>query len=184
MVVFENAFGAFSASLPDDPGRERVAFVVNAPDLGFFGYIPLLARELGRTPPRVYPLANGNRPVTLRKLDADSFSVRCEGGFARSATDQLARSEATPWRIGEAFVSGPLTFKVTHLDAEGRADEARVDSTMALDDPRLSWLAWDGPRLVPIDPPRGPEPLVFPAQRFLDHLLQSTSAPIVRVPGG
>ncbi|MBM4357201.1 MAG: hypothetical protein FJ096_03745 [Deltaproteobacteria bacterium] len=184
MVVLEDSFGSFAASLPEDPTGATTVLVVNAPDLGFFGYLPMLAAELGRKVPAAFPLANGNRTVTLRGLDADSFSVRCDGGFVRSATDQLSRSAATPLRLGASFRAGPLTFTVTHLDAVGRADEARVDAALPLDDPRLRWLAWEGSRLVPVAPPIGPEPRVFAAQSFFQHLIETANRPSVHVPGG
>jgi hypothetical protein len=173
MVALEQAFATFAMTLPEAPQEDAIAVVVNAPDLGFFGYIRLLAASHGRNPPAIFPLANGNRMVTLRGLDERSFVVRCDGGFVRSATDQLARSEGVPLALGESFVSGPFTFVVSKLDAEGRADEARVTSSLPLDDPRLVWLAWEGTRLVPTSPPLGAEPRRHPAQSFFAHLLET-----------
>lgn len=184
MVALEDGFGSLASTLPDDPSQSHIALVVNAPDLGFFGYLPMFAEVLGITPPPSFPIANGNRTVTLHGVDEDTFVVRCEGGFVRSATDQLSRSAVKPWRLGESYGSGPLTFTVTHLDAEGRADEARVDSKLRLGDPRLLWLAWKGDRLVPTSAPLGEGPREYPAQSFFDHLMKTARAPTVRVPGG
>lgn len=184
MVMFEQAFGTFAASLPNVRADEgATALVLNAPDMGFFGYVRLIAFALGKSPPPTFAVASGNRAVTVRGIDAHSFTLRSEGGFVRSATDSLTRSERRSLRLGDAFVSGPLTFTVTHLDEAGRADEARVTSSIALDDVRLRWFAWQGSALVPTAPPTNSEPRVFPAQSFLGHMLANAQHPLVDVPG-
>ncbi len=172
MVLLETGYATFARSLPEPPLPGSRTFVLNAPEIGFFGNVQALAAHLETGAARGYALANGNRNVTVRRESERALVLSCEGGFVASATDAITRSPASALSIGAAYPAGPLTLTITRHDAEGRADEARVEAPLPLDDPRYVWLAWRGERLEPVGLPRVGETLSFPAQSTLEHLLR------------
>jgi hypothetical protein len=108
----------------------------------------------------------------VRRESERAYVISCEGGFVASATDAITRSPASALPVGAAYPAGPLTLTITRHDAAGRADEARVEAPLPLDDPRYVWLVWRGERLEPVGLPRVGETLSFPAQSALEHLLR------------
>jgi hypothetical protein len=172
MVLLETGYATFARSLPEPPVPGARSFVINAPEIGFFGNLQGLASDLGTGAARGYALANGNRNVTVRREGARAFVLSCEGGFVASTTDAITRSPASALPLGATFPAGPLTLTITRHDAEGRADEARVEAPLPLDDPRYVWLVWRGERLEPVGLPPVGETLSFPAQSAFEHLLR------------
>jgi hypothetical protein len=140
---------------PLDPSVEHQdLIIVNAPSIGYAHYMPIIWELDGRPVPRhTRVLAPGVPPVTLRRLDDRTLSVRPEATFICWRFDHLFRSERNPMHVGQRVELTGLSIEVTKVTPDGRAAEAVFRFAVPLEDPSLRWLQWKDGEFIPFTPP-------------------------------
>lgn len=172
------AFGAVieraAESLPSGPDVARqTAVVVQTPTAFVSLYGPAVQASAGRpVPRRLLVLGSSIHALTVERLDADTLSLRPEGGFllppggAFQGTDpapfdvrhlmplfdQLYR-DAEPMRLGQRIELTGVTVEIAALTPDGRPAEARFHFAGGLEQPSLRWLRWQDGVYVPFAPP-------------------------------
>jgi len=141
--------------VPDDPRiAEKDLVVVNAPDPYSSGFVPVL-RALQRRPfpAHVRRLASSNVPVTVRRADERTLSVRPDGGYLVEPDAALVRDARHPMHRGDRVELTGVTVEITDETADRRPAEATFRFDRRLDDPSFLWLAMGEHGFVPWSPP-------------------------------
>jgi hypothetical protein len=149
---------------------DRTVVVVNAPSPIHASYLVLLREQAGQTgPERVRALAPGLSPVTVRRLDERTLSIRPRAGYLAFPLDAIFRSERRALARGERVQVAGMIATITALTPDGRPAEVAFRFDDPLESPRFLWLAFRGRDFEPFVPPAvGQEvELAIDAREFL-----------------
>jgi hypothetical protein len=159
LVVLNHIIARLGADLPSapTPTLKRVVFM-NAPDTVFAPYF-LLGRSAGgdaapaRLPARLLCIAGGARTVDLRRTDEHTVVAHVSGGFYRTGTELVTRSESVPMPVGTTLVLSDVTVEVLETARDGVPTLVAFRFDESADADAYLWQRWQGSRLVTVAPP-------------------------------
>lgn len=156
--------------LEPEVARQTVIFV-NAPVHFFTSHLAAMRQGTSKPVPlRWRCLASGLYPVTVKRLDARTLTVRTEGGLIQDPgtrnvegeeisplvhwsylgqhLTQFVRPRGEAMRVGETLALTGVTLEVREVTRDGRPVEVRFTFDAPLESPDLRWLAWSEGRYV------------------------------------
>lgn len=167
MVAVARVLDRAAASLPGDPGATVI--VAAAPSDALVGYVPIMRASRGQPcPAHLYWLATATAAVTLERVDDRTLRVTPDGGFLRYEVDRMMR--ARPFHVGDTIPLAGVTMEVTALTDDGRPAVALAHFATSADDPRYTWMRWEGRAFVPYHPPAIGARTTLPPVDFLKLL--------------
>ncbi len=143
------------AGLPSDPAlSQQDLVIVNAPPTFVSSYL-WLARwddETRALPRRLRVLGATFAPVVVQRADARTLVLQPVGGYFGDPFTANARGRAHPFSRGDRVEIDGLSIEVLGV-ADGLPTVVRARFDVALEDPSLRWVTWQGDRFVPFEPP-------------------------------
>jgi hypothetical protein len=91
--------------------------------------------------------------LTVERTDEREIAFDYEAPFPHDVFSHVYRSADVPFGVGDTTRLPPVTVRVDAVDARGRASRVTFRFDVPLEDPSLSWVAWDGDGFVPYRPP-------------------------------
>jgi len=152
-----------AATIPMDPELEKKTMViVNAPVIFYSNYIaPVRILNGERLSRRLYSLAPGSTTLYLERPDAQTLTIRPEGGYLAYPFDDVFRGPANPMHLGQRVELAGMTVVVQKLTEDGRPDEVAFTFDTPLEDDLLMWLRWKEDRYVRyVVPPVGSKTVI------------------------
>ncbi len=130
-----------TAPLPDDAGNKTVIFV-NAPNVYFTSYFPVIRQALGLPVPDRIRTLSANAPLPqphdIARANQKTLRVTPRGGFSW----RLVRDNAHPFAPGDTVDLGDITVEITAVTRQGRPKEVEYHFDTSVDDPRYVWLVY------------------------------------------
>lgn len=145
MVTIARMLDRADAGIPSDPAvATRTVILVNPPVDAFAGYLHLMRQARGQVrPAHIYWLATGTAAVSVERVDERTLRVTPAHGFLRYEVDQMLRSPARRFAVGERIELSGLTIEIETVSADGRPATVLARFAGPLEDPRLVWRRWD-----------------------------------------
>lgn len=130
-----------TAPLPDDAENRTVIFV-NAPNVYFTSYFPVIRQTLGLPVPGRIRTLSANAPLPgphdIARVNEKTLRVTPRGGFSW----YLVRDNAHPFAPGDTVDLGDITVEITSVTRQGRPKEVEYRFDTSVDDPRYVWLVY------------------------------------------
>lgn len=173
LVIVNRIIARAGADLPSapTPTLKRVVFM-NAPDTVFAPYF-LLGRGAGgaggdaapaRLSARLLCIAGGARTVDLQRTDEHTLVAHVSGGFYRTGTELITRSESVPMPVGTTLGLTDVTVEVLETARDGVPTRVAFRFDESADAGAYLWIRWKGSRLVSVRPPAVGERVTIAAQ--------------------
>jgi hypothetical protein len=155
IVSMELMMLASDASIPHGPSAAGQTVVLINPPVDLFAvYLPAFRLSRGISGPKhLRWLATGESALRLERVDARTLAITPDDGFLASSSQQMFRSPARRFELGEQVHLSGLTLAVTRLLPDGRPAtvEARFDANLSA--APFRWFRWEHHRYVPFEPP-------------------------------
>jgi hypothetical protein len=151
--LLQNAYD----SIPSDPTvASKTVVLVNPPFDPFASYFPL-SRQVERRPrpEHLRWLATGATPLRIERTDERTLVIEAQRGWLSTTSERMLRNpDDAPAQVGDVVDLSDVSFEVTRV-VDRRPHEVRARFRLALEDPRMLWLAWspDGHGFIPFRPP-------------------------------
>ncbi|HQK77801.1 MAG TPA: hypothetical protein PKZ25_16520, partial [Candidatus Hydrogenedentes bacterium] len=130
-----------TAPLPDDAENRTVIFV-NAPNVYFTSYFPVIRQTLGLPVPGRIRTLSANAPLPgphdIARVNEKTLRVTPRGGFSW----YLVRDNVHPFAPGDTVDLGDITVEITSVTRQGRPKEVEYRFDTSVDDPRYVWLVY------------------------------------------
>jgi len=130
-----------TAPLPDDAENKTVIFV-NAPNVYFTSYFPVIRQTLGLPVPGRIRTLSANAPLPgphdIARVNEKTLRVTPRGGFSW----YLVRDNVHPFAPGDTVDLGDITVEITSVTRQGRPKEVEYRFDTSVDDPRYVWLVY------------------------------------------
>ncbi|MCB9764193.1 MAG: hypothetical protein H6739_30760 [Alphaproteobacteria bacterium] len=145
-------------------GPERHAVLLNAPLDLFILYLPFQQeREGWPLPASAALLYTGPDALTLTRVDADTLSLRAEGGWAAGSLYRFFWGKDHRMQPGDTVALDSGTVEVTEVSADGRPVAVAFHTLAPLDEAPVTWLSWQGDGPAPVALPKEGETVTLPA---------------------
>jgi len=102
--------------------------------------------------PRILSLAHADGSVLVSRSGPRSLTLYAPHGHDGAPAGLMFHRP--PLLEGRTLGLSGLTIRVTRAGGPGEATQAEYEFDRPLDDPSLTWLAWNGLRYAPFQPPR------------------------------
>ena len=123
--------------------EEKTVIGLNAPNIFYTSYIPLMRDAVGKSVPKdvrsFAPLNPLPVPIHLEREDEDTMVARPDGGYPW----YLARSMDDPFAVGDVVTLPGLDIEVREVNKQGRPMVAAFHFAYSLDDDRYVWLHFE-----------------------------------------
>lgn len=152
---FDRLLRASDHTLPADASIGQKTLVLLNPALDpLAAYLPMYREATGRPrPARQLWLASGIADVQLRTLDEHRFELVPANGFLASASEVMLRRPGSGLAAGERVTLPGASVSIVDQTADGRPRRVIVEFELALSDPRLLFMRWQGSGYVPFPMP-------------------------------
>jgi hypothetical protein len=122
--------------------RQTFVFVTGLPEL--VAYVPII-RDIeapALAPRRVALLASALNDNVVYREAVDTLVITTPGGLLRHPLEQLMRTDAVPFAVGETIERPDFTAEVRALTPDGRPAQVAFRFRAPLDSPEYHWLTY------------------------------------------
>jgi len=146
MLQIQGNLNVANASAPSTPDvADKDVVIVNAPNDFMAWHLPIMRSSLREPVPRhCWALNVGLKPVTVRRVDARTLSLKPDGGFVQAPWGRMFRGPAHRFEVGYRVNLTGLTIEVASITPQGMPDEVIFRFDRNLEDESLSFIAWEG----------------------------------------
>ncbi|MFB3896118.1 MAG: hypothetical protein ACE14V_07440 [bacterium] len=154
-------------SMPFDEKIKNKTVVILNPPSAFWGMMATKVRDYYQqpNPARIYALASGILPLTLTRIDNQTFDIENNLGLMQLTFDQVLRGPSQPMHVGEQIVLPGMTVEVRAIADGWQPATARFKFPVPLDNPEVLLLVWKNGKYVPYTPPAIGESELLPKIR-------------------
>jgi hypothetical protein len=152
---FDRLLRASDHTLPSDASiREKTLVLVNPALEPLAAYLPLYREASARPrPARQLRLASGSVDVRIRTLGEHHIELFLADGFLASASEVMLRRPGSGLALGDRVTLPGASVSIVDQTADGRPRRVIVEFELALSDPRLLFMRWQGSGYVPFQMP-------------------------------
>jgi hypothetical protein len=152
-VPIEHGVQAISAAIPR-PAPKQVILVSSPLDVLGVHVSTLLAEDPERTKPdSLHQLYTGASRLTARRIDARTLEVFAEDGWGNSVIERIFSSIPNMPAAGSELALRSMQVVVRASTHDGRPQRVQFRFPTPLEAPDRLWLAWQGTKPVPWNPP-------------------------------
>ncbi len=108
-------------------------------------------------------LAPASTPLTVRRLDERSLILHPKSGYFSTPLSLLFYDMEHPLARGETIELPNVSITIKELTEDGRPAEVLFRFRVALEDPSLKWVCWEGGEFKQFQPPSIGETIELPA---------------------
>jgi hypothetical protein len=161
-LPIEHGAQSIAAAVPLQAPKQVI--LVNSPlDVLSVHVSTLLAEDPARKrPDSLHQLYAGASTLTARRIDAQTLELTAEDGWGNVALERTFSTAATMPRAGSDLALAFMQVLVRESTADGRPKRVQFRFPTLLEAPDRLWLAWQGNRPVPWQPPLVSETITFP----------------------
>ncbi len=133
---------------------ERAVVLINPNSVFYAIFYPLARAYQGLPNPRAfYPLASGDRLMSLQRDGENSFLLSPEGGFLLEPAAYFMRSREEAFTVGQTFEFDGMTVAILSLLEDGRPATARFVFDLPLESGQIRLLHCADHRFLPLQVP-------------------------------
>jgi hypothetical protein len=169
-LPLEHGVQAFAAAVPARAPKQ-VILVNSLLDIMGVHASAVLGEDPARQRPKsLHQLYAGASRLVARRIDACTLELIADDGWGHVAMERTFSTAATMPRAGSELALESMQVLVRESTPDGRPKRVQFRFPTPLEAPDRLWLAWQGYKPVPWNPPAIGETITFPARFVLSAL--------------
>ena len=163
LVFAHHVIRNYASAMPyGEDISQKIVLLVNPPVELMGAYISQVRAAHGKSAPqKVVPLASGELPLTVRRIDTQSLEIESEQGLLETSFGKFLRGPSHPMQAGQRIELSDMSVEVLELVDNWQPSHVRFRFRVPLEDEGLVLLQWKEGEFIPYRPPAIGESMVL-----------------------